>query len=369
LIRAFRVKRFIEVSRTSGGNMQDLYSHRRTLTGIARGVRAAIVLPPLFAISLITIGQPVMAGYAVFGTFAHLVMVDYSTAKNERLKEAGVLTALGGVLVILGTAASTNLWLAVLGAFGAVLLLQLPINWPAFHRERASVLRPALILSFMLAVSAPTPIQSLPLELGGWLLAGLVAQVALRWLWLPMRSVDPTTLSDMRLPFLAHAATIALSMGLAVLIVRVVKLEHAFWVVLGVAPMLTISSASVGYTFRRQIAGTFLGFLLGGLLITGVGPHIWAYWIILPVTIFLAAYLSSAGGFTAGQAGFTMFAVVLFCILTPLQGHVGMVRLEDIAIGGAVSLVIGCAQNFSSNLRVHAQGASGTTAHAPPPEK
>jgi Fusaric acid resistance protein-like len=295
-------------------------------------------------------------------------MVNYTTAKNERLKEAGVLTVLGGVLIALGTAASKHFWLAVPGAFGVVFLLELPIRWPAFLRERAFVLRPALILSFMLAVSAPTQIKSLPLELGGWVLAGLVAQVALRWLWLPMRSVDPTTSSDIRRPFVANAATIALSMGLAVLVVRVVNLEHAFWVVVGVAPMLTIPPASMGYTFGRQIAGTFLGFFLGGLLIAGVGLHLWGYWIILPVTIFLAAYLSSVAGFTAGQAGFTMFAVVLFCILTPLQSHVGMVRLEDIAIGGAISLVLGFAQSFSADVRVLTQRGSRATTCAPPPE-
>jgi hypothetical protein len=52
-------------------------------------------------------------------------------------------------------------------------------------------------------------------------------------------------------------------------------------------------------------------------------------------------YLSSAVGFTAGQAGFAAFAVVLFCILTPLQREVGVVRIEDIFIGGAISLLIG----------------------------
>jgi hypothetical protein len=63
------------------------------------------------------------------------------------------------------------------------------------------------------------------------------------------------------------------------------------------------------------------------------------YWAILPLTVFASAYASSAVGFMAGQAAFTVFAVVLFCILLPHQADVGMLRVGDIAIGGGVSLV------------------------------
>ena len=34
------------------------------------------------------------------------------------------------------------------------------------------------------------------------------------------------------------------------------------------------------------------------------------------------------------------FAVVLFCLLLPLQTNVGIRRVEDIALGGAVGLVV-----------------------------
>ena len=40
------------------------------------------------------------------------------------------------------------------------------------------------------------------------------------------------------------------------------------------------------------------------------------------------------------QAGFTVFAIVLFCILLPLQKDVGIRRVEDIALGGVVGLVV-----------------------------
>jgi hypothetical protein len=332
-------------------SMQPLSGYERIFTGLARGIRAAIVLPLLFALSLVVIGQPVMAGFSVFGTFAHLVMVDYSPSKGARLAESATLTVLGAVLLTLGTAASTNLWLAVAGAISAGCLIQFPTKWPSFVRANVGVLRSALLMAFMLAVAGPSSLSELPLQLAGWLLAGLVAQVALQWLWLPIRSIDhAASLDDRSLTLLGSAAS-GLSMGLAVLTARLLSLDHAFWVVLGVAPVLSAARKSAAYALGRQQAGTLLGFLSGVLLVAGIGAHQWGYWIALPCTVFMAAYLSSAVGFMAGQAAFTAFAVVLFCILAPLQKHVGIVRIEDIAVGGAISLLVGFLQGLALSLR------------------
>jgi fusaric acid resistance family protein len=332
-------------------SMQLLSRHERNLTGLARGIRAAIVLPLLFALSLGVVGQPVMAGFSVFGTFAHLVMVDYSPSKGARLAESATLTILGAVLLTLGTAASINLWLAVAGAISAGCLAQFPTKWPSFVRANIGALRSALLMVFMLAVAGPSSLSELPLQLAGWLLAGLAAQVALQWLWLPIRSIDQaTSLDDRSLTLLGSAAS-GLSMGLAVLTARILSLDHAFWVVLGVAPVLAAARKSAAYALGRQQAGTLLGFFCGVLLVAAIGGHQWGYWIALPCTVFMAAYVSSAVGFMAGQAAFTAFAVVLFCILAPLQRHVGIVRIEDIAVGGAISLLVGFLQSFGLSLR------------------
>jgi hypothetical protein len=55
--------------------------------------------------------------------------------------------------------------------------------------------------------------------------------------------------------------------------------------------------------------------------------------------LFVAVDLANAAGFIAAQVAFTVFAVALFCILSPLQSHVGIIRLQDIAIGGAIGLL------------------------------
>jgi hypothetical protein len=44
---------------------------------------------------------------------------------------------------------------------------------------------------------------------------------------------------------------------------------------------------------------------------------------------------------SGGQAAFTFFAVILFCILLPEAKRVGLARVENVALGGAVSLAVG----------------------------
>jgi len=54
--------------------MKAVNAHERSLAGLARSVRAAIVVPSLFALALIVFKQPELAGFAVLGTFAHQVL-------------------------------------------------------------------------------------------------------------------------------------------------------------------------------------------------------------------------------------------------------------------------------------------------------
>src|SRR5262249_10815871 len=158
---------------------------------------------------------------------------------------------------------------------------------------------------------------------------------ALQLLWIPIRPVGlarkvRSAKSDAAsLASVGNAVRAGAAMGFAILVARLLGLYHAFWVVLGVAPLFSMRNIPATCTFWHQQAGTLLGLLVGTVMVAGVGAHQVWYWIALPCTVFLSVYLSSAVGITAGQAGFTAFAVVLFCILTPLQREVGIVRTED----------------------------------------
>jgi Fusaric acid resistance protein-like len=329
--------------------METLDARQRRLAGLARSVRAAVVLPSLFALALFVVGQPEVAGFTIFGTFAHLVMVNYDRAWRARSAESAMLTGLGAIVVSLGTLASANVWLAVSGAIVAGFLTEFSM----VAAGRIAVIRTALLLAFMLAVAIPSPVRSVRPNLEGWLLSGIVAQPALLLLWIRLENVDvagndgalhesipkpvrPSSPST----WIGNAAGAGMAMGLAVLLTRLMKVEHAFWVVLGVLPVLNVTQTSATRTFWKEQAGTLIGFLVGVSLVAVIGAHQAWYWLILPVIIFAAAYAANAVGFISGQAGFTVFTVVLFCILLPQQKDVGIRRVEDIALGGAVSLVV-----------------------------
>jgi uncharacterized membrane protein YccC len=64
-------------------------------------------------------------------------------------------------------------------------------------------------------------------------------------------------------------------------------------------------------------------------------------WAVLPVAILLAAYAPRAISFAAGQAGFTVVLFLLFNLIQPTGWEVGLVRIEDVAIGFAISLGVG----------------------------
>ena len=89
-----------------------------------------------------------------------------------------------------------------------------------------------------------------------------------------------------------------------------------------------------------------LGFLVGAALVAVIGTNQTWYWLVLPWVVFASAYASTALGFVAGQAALTVFAVILFGILAPRQEAVGLVRVEDIAIGGAISVAVGAVQQL-----------------------
>ena len=105
--------------------------------------------------------------------------------------------------------------------------------------------------------------------------------------------------------------------------------------------VLRTTALTTGSTALRALGGTFVGFLVGAGLIYLVGTTSWHLWLLLPVTVVVAAYLPEAVSFTAGQAAFTVMVVILFNIIDPVGWTVGLVRIEDIALGCAAGLISG----------------------------
>ncbi|HVT00110.1 MAG TPA: FUSC family protein, partial [Solirubrobacterales bacterium] len=133
----------------------------------------------------------------------------------------------------------------------------------------------------------------------------------------------------------------AAGLALAVLVARVTDAQNGFWVVLGTISVLRSSALATGTTVVEAIAGTVIGIVVGGLIVVALGSAPGPLWAVLPFAVLLGAYSPRAISFTAGQAGFTIVVVVLFNLLDPVGWSVGVVRIEDVAMGCAVSLVTG----------------------------
>jgi uncharacterized membrane protein YccC len=133
----------------------------------------------------------------------------------------------------------------------------------------------------------------------------------------------------------------AVGLGLAVYIAQRTGLQHGFWVVLGTLSVLRSNALATGWSIVSALAGTALGIIVGALLVIAIGTHEAVLWVVLPFAILLAAYAPRAISFAVGQAGFTVVLFILFNIIQPVGWSVGLVRVEDVAIGFAISLGVG----------------------------
>ena len=133
----------------------------------------------------------------------------------------------------------------------------------------------------------------------------------------------------------------AAGLGLAVLAARLTGVQHSFWVVLGALSVLRSNALNTGQDAVRAVLGTVAGFIVGAALLIGIGTNTTLLWFLLPLAVFLAGVAPAVISFAGGQAAFTLTLVILFNILQPTGWRVGLVRIEDVAIGVGVSLVVG----------------------------
>ncbi len=133
----------------------------------------------------------------------------------------------------------------------------------------------------------------------------------------------------------------AVGLALAVTLARLFDAQNAFWIGLGALSVLRSNALSTGTIAVRALLGTLLGFAVGGALVAAIGTNHAVLWPLLPVAIFVAGVAPAMISFMAGQAAFTVFSIVLFNLLAPIGWRIGIVRVEDVALGCLASLVAG----------------------------
>jgi hypothetical protein len=162
-----------------------LRRHDPGLAATRRAARTAIVMPALFALCIEVLHSATMASFAAFGSFSMLLMVEYTGPMVQRLRAHLGLAVAWGVLICLGTLAARVTWVAVVGTLIVGFLV-------LFSGVVSSVLAgssTALLMAFVLPVTAPVPLSQLPDRLAGAGLAAGAAMLAITLLW-PRASSD-----------------------------------------------------------------------------------------------------------------------------------------------------------------------------------
>jgi uncharacterized membrane protein YccC len=133
----------------------------------------------------------------------------------------------------------------------------------------------------------------------------------------------------------------AVALAAAVAVADLSNVQHGFWVVLGTLSVLRTNASATGATALRALLGTVIGFVIGFGLLEAIGTTSGALWVALPIAVAIASYAPGTAPFAVGQAAFTVTVAVLFNLLNPVGWSVGVLRIEDVAIGCLVSVAVG----------------------------
>ena len=211
----------------------------------------------------------------------------------------------------------------------------------AFHAQAISLAARGLVADALIATRRADP-ETIAARRRGWYGAQPEGTDAERRVAALYGAIGVLTRhASIRSVWFLNSLRASLALAAAVLVADVSGVQHGFWVVLGTLSVLRTSASSTESTALRALGGTVIGFAVGGLLLLGIGTSTPALWVALPIAIAVAAYAPGALPFILGQAAFTVVVVVLFNILVPAGWKVGLLRIEDVAIGCAVSLVVG----------------------------
>ena len=208
----------------------------------------------------------------------------------------------------------------------------------SFHANAIAVAVLALAAEALVATRIES-LRWLESERRGWMIgSGTGPRAARRVSSIASAAV---TNASLRSVWFVNSIRAATAIAGAVALADVISVQQGFWVVLGTLSVLRTNAASTGSTALRALAGTAIGFVIGGALLLATGSDSTVLWVVLPVAVLVAGYAPGAAAFAVGQAAFTVTVAVLFNLLVPVGWKVGVVRIEDVALGCSLSVVVG----------------------------
>jgi len=210
----------------------------------------------------------------------------------------------------------------------------------AYHAQTIGIAAAAALGEAMVAARQATP-EQVDSQRRNWIAGPPETESGQAPRGMPRAAGVIATDASLRSVWFRNSARGAVALAAAVAVAKVSDVQHAFWVVLGTLSVLRTSATATGATALRGLAGTIAGFAVGAALLVGIGTDPTVLWIAFPLAVLVAAYTPGTAPFVVGQAAFTVTIVVLFNLLLPAGWRVGLLRVEDVAIGCAVSLVVG----------------------------
>lgn len=186
-----------------------------------------------------------------------------------------------------------------------------------------------------------------------------------------------------RSPWFRGAVRVAIALAIGIGIVRMFGVVHGVWVLLGVMSVLRFDAATTRRYAWQAVVGTGGGVLIGSGIVWAAGDREALLWAVLPVAVFLAGWGPTAINYLVGQMSFSTFTIILLALIAwPPTLDLGLVRVEDVAIGCGVAVLIGlllwpggARESLASQLRVavsasatYLHEAVGALTHHPPEE-
>lgn len=203
-----------------------------------------------------------------------------------------------------------------------------------------------LVLATRALLGAPLP-GSGPAEDRFW-----YAHASTRTLWITRLRGQ----LSLRSVYLQNAIRLGVALTLARVVAGELDFSHGFWVLLATLTLLRTTASATRLALAPALVGTIVGAALAAVLLVAVGPHTLAFAFTLPALLLLAFVGGALLGPAVGQFGFTLVVTALFAQVAAADWHLAEARLLDVAVGGAIGVVVG--------VLAWPAGAGGQMAHA-----
>ena len=139
---------------TRPGPLQWFRAKDPDLLVLKRSVRSAVVMTVVFAIAHAAFSNPQVALFAAFGSFALLLLVEFTGPPRVRLASYGGLYLVGACFTVLGTAVSTHKVLAVV----TMAVIGFAVLFAGIVAPQAATATTAALLTFVLPVAVAQPV-------------------------------------------------------------------------------------------------------------------------------------------------------------------------------------------------------------------